>query len=144
MAQFSIPLATLAANAKADLETVVRVSTLQLFRKVTERSPVGNPELWKGSAPKGYVGGRFRANWNVSSAAPNFDTTASVDQGRATVEIQKSLTLPVGGVMWLSNGLPYARKLEYGHSKQAPGGMVRLAAAEFSTYVSQAVTGKGA
>jgi len=36
------------------------------------------------------------------------------------------LNLKAGQVIYLVNNLPYAIPLEYGHSSQAPGGMVRL------------------
>jgi hypothetical protein len=40
----------------------------------------------------------------------------------------------------LANNVPYIVKLEYGHSKQAPAGMVRPTLAEFSNIVSVATT----
>ncbi|VEB42983.1 Uncharacterised protein [Chromobacterium violaceum] len=40
----------------------------------------------------------------------------------------------VGVNAWLVNPMPYAVKLEYGWSKQAPAGMVRLTLAEISSH----------
>jgi hypothetical protein len=37
------------------------------------------------------------------------------------------------------NNLPYAVPLEYGHSKQAPGGMVRITLARFQQIVDEAI-----
>lgn len=125
MSGWSIPLDKLAARAGLGLETVARKATLQLFQAVVLRSPVDT--------------GRFRANWNVSYGAPLETTTSSTDKGRADIETAKALTLPIGGVQYLSNGLPYANRLEFGYSKQAPSGMVRLAAQEFSAYVQKAI-----
>ena len=82
--------------------------------------------------------GRFKANWNVSYGAPNTTTSASTASARATAEVRKSLTLPVGGVVYLTNSLPYALRLEYGWSKQAPTGMVRLTATEWRAKVAAA------
>lgn len=147
MTAFSIPLAQLAEKAKLDLETVARKATADLFRAVVLRSPVDT--------------GRFRANWNVSYGQPDLTTTAEVDthakrlkdggikvdfskqvanKGRGLQEAAKPLGLPVGGIVFLSNGLPYAKRLEYDSwSKQAPAGMIRISAAEFDTYVREAV-----
>jgi hypothetical protein len=141
MSGFSIPLAQLAEKVKSDLQTTVQKSTQQLFGAVIKRSPVDT--------------GRFRANWNVSRGAADSTTTASTDQGRGVAEADKALTLPAGDVVFLANGLPYARKLEYGEypnppkkptgktvggfSKQAPAGMVRLSAQEFEAYVQKVV-----
>jgi len=122
VSRWSIPLERLAERASVSLETVARKVTFDVFRAVVQRSPVDT--------------GRFRANWNVSFGAPNYTTSASTLAGN---EASKALRLPVGGVTYLSNGLPYAGELEFGSSKQAPQGMVRLTAREFSTYVQRAL-----
>jgi hypothetical protein len=125
MTTFSIPLAQLAAKINADLETVVQKSTLQVFSAVVRKTPVDT--------------GRARANWNASQNTPNLSTSLSVDQSRGAREAAKGGTFEAGGVSYLSNGLPYIGKLEYGSSKQAPQGMVRTSAAEFADYVQRAV-----
>jgi len=121
MSGWSVPIDRLVAKAKGDLATVVRRATFQVFRSVVLRSPVDT--------------GRFRANWNVSFGGPNYTTTLRTDDSRGLVEAAKALRMPVGGVAWISNGLPYALRLEHGYSKQAPAGMVKLAAAEFARAV---------
>lgn len=123
--KWSIPLDKLAEKVKQDLQTVARKATLEVFRAVVLRSPVAS--------------GRFRANWNVNYGAPLYAVTDSTDRTRGVAEANRSLTLPVGGVVFLSNGLPYAKRLEYGYSKQAPNGMVRTAAIEFDSYVREAL-----
>lgn len=120
---FTIPLATLVEKTKDDIHTVARKATLQLFSSVVAMSPVDS--------------GRFKANWNVSYGTPDLSVTGSTVTARADEEAAKALTLPIGGVMYLSNGLPYGRRLEYeGWSKQAPAGMVRVSAARFADYVN--------
>lgn len=125
MSAWSIPLDRFADKTGIKLETIVRKVTFDLFSKVILRSPVDT--------------GRFRANWNVAYGAPNLSTSSSVGNGAARSEAAKALTLPVGGVTYLANGLPYARRLEFGWSKQAPSGMVRLSAQEFNAFVRKAV-----
>jgi hypothetical protein len=139
---WSIPLDKLAAKVQLDLETVARKSTLDVFTAVVLASPVDT--------------GRFRANTNVSYGAPDTTVTDSTDQGRAQRELAKVMSLPVGGVAYISNSLPYARVLEYGlypnppknptgktaggYSIQAPQGMFRLAAMQYSDYVQRAIS----
>ena len=123
---WSIPLDRLAKKAGANIELVARKSTADLFAAVVRRSPVDT--------------GRFRANWNVSYGAADYTTSDSTDQVRGTTQALKALTLPIGGVVFLSNGLVYSRRLEYGYSQQAPAGMVRISAAEFSSYVFDAAS----
>jgi hypothetical protein len=110
---------------KGRVDEVGRKSTRYLFRSVVLRSPVDT--------------GRFRANWNVSFGAPDYTTTPSIDQARGLSEADRALHIPLGGVVCLSNGLPYARRLEHGWSRQAPTGMVRLSVVRFGEFVRQAV-----
>lgn len=123
---FSIPLAQLAEKWKADLDTVTRRVTLELFTNVTKPSPVDT--------------GRFRANWNVSHNVIDASTTTSTDQTRMEREVFKVLTYPAGGVVYLCNGLPYATLLEHGSSQQTPNGMVRVAVQNYSDYVQRAIS----
>lgn len=125
MSRWSIPLDRLAAKAGTSLETVARKVAFDAFRAVVLRSPVDT--------------GRFRANWNVSFDAPNYATTFSTNQARGQAEAAKALRWPVGGVAYIANGLPYGPELEFGSSRQAPSGMVRVTASELSRFVERAV-----
>jgi hypothetical protein len=85
-------------------------------------------------AGKGYVGGRFRANWVVSFNAPSEITTKDTDKtGTNTInkirERVGAYTLEDGSI-FMTNSLPYAQRLEEGYSTQAPVGMVRLSVLE--------------
>ena len=100
--------------------------------------------------------GRFRANTNVSYGTPDTTVTNSTDQTRAQRELDKVMTLPICGVMYITNALPYARTLEYGlypnppktptgktvngYSKQTPQGMFRISAMRFNDYVQRAIS----
>ncbi|TDX14857.1 hypothetical protein EDF88_4184 [Buttiauxella sp. BIGb0552] len=94
-------------------------------------------------APPGYTGGRFKANWFVGMDSQPVDATDDVDRtgnismrrGRVILE-----TFKVGMTsIYFANNLPYAYELEMGHSKQAPGGMVRITAQDFQKLLSEAV-----
>src|SRR3954465_5917636 len=80
---------------------VVRKIIFDVDASLVYKSPVGNPELWAHNAtakrfndeaieigstdrlpifaPAGYVGGRFRANWQYGSNVPNGKTTNTID-----------------------------------------------------------------
>jgi hypothetical protein len=153
MAGFSIPIAQLAEKAKLDLQTVARKSTVEVFGAVVDKTAVDT--------------GRARANWNVSYGAPDTTTTDSTDAARGKEQAQRAAELPVGGVTYLSNSLPYIRPLEYGlfpdppkkgskkrgeagyaihvrggYSMQSPQGMVRVTAREFDSYVRKVIDEK--
>ena len=141
MSGWSIPLEELAAKVQLDLETVARKSTLDVFKAVNYGAPVDT--------------GRLRANMNVSYGAPDTKVTESTNAARADKEIEKVMTLPVGGVVYITNALPYAAMVEYGgypnppksptgktkdgFSIQAPQGMFRIAAMRYSEYVKKAL-----
>jgi len=63
-------------------DVLIRAVGIKTFNAVIRDTPVGDPDLWKGSTkdakgrgkgPEGYVGGRLRGNWRCSLAMP--DTT---------------------------------------------------------------------
>ena len=88
--------------------------------------------------PEGYVGGRFRANWNCSVSEPDATTTDAVDpSGESAIANVLAKMGGAGSVNFLTNGLPYGEMLEYhAHSKQAPAGMVRVSMASIDSYVA--------
>lgn len=93
-------------------------------------------------AGKGYVGGRFRGNWQFSIDTPadgvldQIDPSGNVSEAVLRTQVQ---SLTIGQTAYLVNNLPYAVPLEYGHSKQAPGGMVRITLARFQQIVDEAI-----
>ncbi|UIN53613.1 hypothetical protein [Pseudomonas kribbensis] len=93
-------------------------------------------------AGKGYVGGRFRGNWQFSIGAPADGVLDQVDPGGNVTLAKLKLQveqLTIGQTAYIVNNLPYAVPLEYGHSKQAPGGMVRITLARFQQIVDEAI-----
>lgn len=127
MARWSIPLASLVRKTNNELDRIYRRAAMDLFYAVALPSPVKT--------------GRFRANWNVAYAAPDLSTSTSTDSSRLHREIAKVKSLPADGTIYLTNNLVYAIKLEYGHSAQAPNGMVRLGIALWPTILRNAVRG---
>jgi len=93
-------------------------------------------------AGKGYVGGRFRGNWQFSIDTPADGVLDQLDpSGNVSVAVLRTQvqSLTIGQTAYLVNNLPYAVPLEYGHSKQAPGGMVRITLARFQQIVDEAI-----
>lgn len=93
-------------------------------------------------AGQGYVGGRFRGNWQFSIDAPATGELDRIDRsGNETIAELKAqvAALTIGQTAYIVNNLPYAIPLEYGHSTQAPGGMVRVTLARFKAIVDEAI-----
>lgn len=93
-------------------------------------------------AGKNYVGGRFRGNWQFSIDTPADGVLDQIDpSGNVSVAVLMTQVqaLTIGQTAYIVNNLPYAVPLEYGHSKQAPGGMVRITLARFQQIVDEAI-----
>ncbi|SEQ28619.1 hypothetical protein SAMN03159444_01421 [Pseudomonas sp. NFACC02] len=91
---------------------------------------------------KDYVGGRFRGNWMFSIGTPDNTTTEEVDpSGRKSTAriVDGAIEFKAGDTAYITNSLPYAIPLEFGHSQQAPGGMVRITVARFQQIVLEAI-----
>lgn len=72
--------------------------------------------------------GRARANWFMAEGAPETSTTdAKTPKTYDRADFQGN-----GVPIFITNSLPYIVPLEYGHSKQAPAGMVRVTLAEIA------------
>lgn len=138
---FSDDLAKFSDKAKGRMADVVRKVVIDVGERLVMRSPVGDGTLWQTSPPPGYVGGRFRANWQYGYGSmppgdlPDIDKTGAASNTR----IRSGVTgAPVAGIHYICNNLPYAQRLEDGYSKQAPTGMVALTVVEFGGVVQGA------
>lgn len=114
MTSFTLDISKFAADCGEKADMAVRKVCMQLVSGVVLKTPVDT--------------GRARGNWQASLNVPSTVPTEETDkQGAATIAAaQAAVGGATGNVFWLSNNLPYIERLEYGHSKQAPQGMVRL------------------
>ncbi|MCO5355062.1 HK97 gp10 family phage protein [Acidovorax kalamii] len=140
---FAADLNKMCARAGDKAELVVRRTALELQSGMVEKSAVGDPSGWKGPAPEGYTGGRFKGNWQVGIGVINTVTDSPLDKGGESTIARAKIALEnwkPGQTIYLSNSLPYGRRLEYeGWSAQCPAGMVRLTVQAYSDAVKKAV-----
>lgn len=100
-------------------------------------------DMWRG--PKGYQGGRFRANWQFTLEAGTAEVLDALDpSGALAIDALKSglrsLDITTSKAAFFSNNLDYAMAIEFGvpgkhplwpvWSKQAPQGVVRVSLAD--------------
>jgi hypothetical protein len=129
-------------KVKGRADEVVGYVVVQISSALDRRSPVGDATYWKHPAPKGYVGGRFRGNWQLGVDFRPVGETGRIDPTGATTqgEILAAIPEQAGGrVYYLFNNVPYAQRIEEGWSHKAPQGLVGLTAIEFPQMVEQAV-----
>jgi hypothetical protein len=125
---FSLDVSKWVDKAKGRADVVVRRVTFDMGAQIVNKSPVDT--------------GRFRGNWFMGVDVRPTVSTADMDKdGSKTVARMQSLSPQIfaGKVVYVTNNLPYAMRLETGYSKQAPVGMVRVTVENYPGVVEQAV-----
>lgn len=102
-------------EAEMAVEKVVRAFAFEVTRRVVLRSPVKT--------------GHFRSQWQIGiEQEPTGDTSGDpLSEAKAKLSTWK---LKGQKTIFVTNNLPYAWRLEFGWSKQAPSGMARITVAE--------------
>lgn len=125
---FALSLAEFAEQAKEAIDSSLREIVIEIGASVIRMSPVDT--------------GRFRGNWQFSIGAPEQGQLDRLDKNgsAATAElVNGAIQFKAGDTAYIVNNLPYAIPLEYGHSDQAPGGMVRITLERFQQIVLEAI-----
>jgi hypothetical protein len=99
---------------------IVNKIGLDLYSDVTKLSPVDT--------------GRYRANWNLNENSPDLDETTQFSKQPPQGSSLKAPSLAPADnlypVLYLTNGLPYAVRIEEGWSHtKAPEGVLKVALA---------------
>lgn len=106
----------LRARVGGQVKKEVEKITQQLVNDIIENSPVFT--------------GNFRASWLVTEGRPVYfaETKGSVVKPLSppVIKVQARSDFPA---FYITNGQPYAKRLEDGWSNQAPHGMVKIAVA---------------
>jgi hypothetical protein len=127
---FSDDIRKFQQKTNLSMDVIVRKVVIDMTVAMVRMSPVDT--------------GRFRGNWMIGVGSPDVSTIDAVDpDGSTTVARITSAvgSVQAGGVVYITNSLPYARRLEYGWSKQAPSppGIVRLTVQRYTDYIAAAV-----
>lgn len=114
------------ATVTRKLNEVTYNSIAAVIERIDEVSPVGDVRLWKhpNKAPKGYIGGQFRGNWQLGvDSKPTAYFIGKIDPSGVATVSENIAKIPLAASRhqyFLINNLPYAMALEEGHSTQSP------------------------
>lgn len=133
-------------QAKTDRDTVVTEVFQTIGTRIVNTTPLGDISLWKIPPPasQDYRPGTLVNNWFAGFGEPGNLPLRPHNSGgnQSLANIENIAAKFPGQIAYIANPVPYANRIEYeGHSSQRPGGMVRLAAAEFQSIVKVAVNG---
>ncbi len=133
---FSADLSAYIKRTNRRASEVQRAVSLQLFGAVMTRMPVDT--------------GRLRGNTNVEIGRADGSTSGSrTEQQALSAGRAKIAGFDPGDVLFITNAMPYMRKIEYGgygngpktvngYSRQSPQGVFRITAEEFAQAVRRA------
>lgn len=125
---FEETLRQFAEQTVTDMDEVFRKVVIEIGSAVIRLSPVDT--------------GRFRGNWQFTVDQPASMSLDNYDKdGHDTVArlVGDAQHLTFGQTAYIVNNLIYAIPLEYGHSQQAPAGMVRITLELFQGFVDEAI-----
>lgn len=122
---FALDVRAFVEKAKGNADIVTRKVCVEMLDRIVDRTPVDT--------------GRARANWQTTVGSAAFSPVDKTDPSGSSAKAAGGAVIAsmnLGATVWLSNALPYAQRLEYGSSQQAPAGMVRVTVAEFQGLVA--------
>jgi len=127
---FTLDISRFVNKARLRMDDVVRGAMYGLSGNVIKTTPVDT--------------GKARGNWVISMDGYTKVQTEVLDKSgeRSLDRIARQLEGFQAGKtksIWLTNSLPYIVMLEYGWSKQAPAGMVRLSLLTFNGVAVQSI-----
>lgn len=106
-------------------EKTVRGTLLSLSSAIIKDTPVDT--------------GRLRSNWMPSINAPKFTEAGTTSEANAISDVASTTaSVKFGDTFYLTNNLPYAVAIEYGHSKRFPEGMLRRNVAKYAQAIREA------
>ena len=109
MARWTLDLNKYAEKQENKILEIRKSFLFALYNSITFRTPIDT--------------GRARGNWNVSVNSADGATNENSKSPKYT-SVSQMPNNRGDEPLFISNGLDYIERLEYGYSKQAPNGMV--------------------
>lgn len=125
---FAAQLQAFGDLVKEEADQVFRIVATEVGQSVINLTPVDT--------------GRALSNWNAGINSPDDiyrETEDPLDSQTSSRLASEFSTLKFGDTAYITNATPHIPFLEYGSSKQAPNGFVRITLARFDNIVQDAV-----
>ena len=119
MANFTLDMSKYGEKTIKQIDQFVRKTAIDLTTSIIKSTPVDT--------------GRARANWFVSFESAIEDITDDTNSAKALSNATNTILKgKIGKYIYIQNNLDYIVGLEYGKSKQAAQGMVRINVERFA------------
>lgn len=128
MADFMDVINRWVEDTETAIDETLRTIVMKIGESVVTLSPVDT--------------GRFKGNWQLTiDTESSFSLVTEDKEGNATLAKMASVvnSFNAGQIAYIQNNVLYGYDLEYGYSRQAPDGMVRVTEARFARIVEEAV-----
>lgn len=127
---FALDLKEFERGVMGDIAEFMQKTVFEIYRGVTIKSPVDT--------------GRFKGNWNINIGSPSYtinESATSTPYGAPVSGDFANVLFTIDGTKpaYITNGLPYAARLETGYSKQAPVGMVDVTLTEYRAFIAKQI-----
>lgn len=144
---FASDIAAWAERTKRRKDDVVAEVVINLSTAIIDRTPIGDVSIWQ-RMPTGKQRANYRPGALVNSWTSSIGEIGTPQMRRpnttgaaALANLAAVAPSASGNVFNFVNPAPYARRIEFGWSSQAPAGMVRLTTIRFQQIVSSAARG---
>lgn len=124
MGKFSIDVANFAKKTGIGMDNAVRMIVIEIGSSIIRMTPVDT--------------GRLKGEWQFTIQPASSQTGLSGNSSQAKLQ-GDAIEMKAGMVGYITNLMPYAIPIEFGSSKQAPGGMVRITLERFQNIVNKAI-----
>lgn len=145
---FAADIAKWAEKTKRKKDEINREVVVNLSTTVINRTPIGDISIWETPPTEKrmetYRPGTLVNSWysEIGSVSEGNEPRSPSTSGVTSfAQLSFMADEAVGEVFYFTNPAPYARRVEFGWSSQAPAGMVRVTVAEFQNIVRAAVNG---
>lgn len=126
---FAAQLQAFGEIVKQEADEVFQIVATEVGQSVINLTPVDT--------------GRALSNWNAGINTPDDvyrETEDPLDSNTSARLASEFKSLKFGDTAYITNATPHVPFLEYGSSKQAPNGMIRITLARFNNIVQDAVS----